>query len=117
LAGRFFLLELLENLLHAILGGHGLIEQELNFGGAAQCHARTQQMPNIRGGACKRLRGLLALLNIAHHRPIDPGERKIGRDFDAGDGHEAHPGICHLAREDLTDLFADLCGNAFDAVG
>ena len=46
-----FLLELLEDLLDAILRGDRLIEDEVHFGRSAQRHPRAQQVPHVRGGA------------------------------------------------------------------
>src|SRR5262245_36979081 len=117
LACLFFALELLQNLLDAILRGDRLIEEELDLRRTPQRQAGAEEMAHERRRPRQRFGGLLALRGVAHRRPVHACEREIRCDLDACDGNQPDTRVRHLGRKDLADLFPDLFGDSFDAVG
>src|SRR5687768_14741967 len=68
---RLFGVDLLDDLLDAILRRHRLVEDELHFGRAAQRQPLAQQVTHVAGHALERLGGLLALGGVPEDGPVD----------------------------------------------
>src|SRR5450830_875321 len=109
-------LQLLEDLLDAVvLGDRGVVE-ELELRHAPQAHPLPDLAPQERRRPCEGLAGLALRLRVAVGRVVDARDRQIGGDLDLRQGQEADAGIVHLARDELRQLDADLLADLFGPV-
>src|SRR5919197_3860015 len=104
--------QLVEQLLDAILAGNRLVVDELQVGYAAQPQPRSD-LPTQEGrGAFERpCRGALRLRFSAgrsERRVVHTRVLQIRRHLDARDRHEADARVVHLAREELAQLASNL---------
>ena len=107
---------LLDDLLDAILGRDRFVEDELHFGRAAQRQPLGEQMAHEAAGALERFLRLLSLVGVADDGPVDARERQIGRDLGAGHGNQTDARIPDFGLQHLTDFFAHLFLNALDSM-
>src|SRR5450759_1198782 len=109
-------LQLLEDLLDAVvLGDRGVVE-ELELRHAPQAHPLPDLAPQERRRPCEGLAGLALRLRVAVGRVVDARDLQIGGYLDLRQGQEADAGIVHLARDELRQLDADLLADLFGPV-
>src|SRR5262245_7990813 len=108
--------ELVDQLLDAILAGDRLVVDEPQFGDAAQAQARSDLTAEKRGGALQRALRAAARLRLVTARSerceVDARLLQIRGDLDARQGHEPDARIVHLAREQAGELAANLIRDA-----
>src|SRR5437773_9377856 len=112
-------MDLVEQLLDAILAGDRFVVQELEFRDALEAETRTNLPPKERRGALEGAPAVLScraavVTRVAERGVVDARELQVRTDLDARQRHEADAGVVHLAREQLRELRADLIG---DTVG
>ncbi len=97
-ARRILGVDLLDDLLDAILRRDRFVVDELHFGRAAQRQPFGQQVADEPAGALEGFLRLLALGGVADDRPVDARQRQIAGHLGAGDGDQAHARIADLGR-------------------
>src|SRR5450759_4943884 len=89
-------LQLLEDLLDAVvLGDRGVVE-ELELRHAPEAHPLPDLAPQERRRPREGLAGLALRLRVAEGRVVDARDLQIGGDLDLRQGQEADAGICLL---------------------
>jgi hypothetical protein len=110
-------LDLLQDLLDAVVPLDAFIEEELQLGRAPQAQSTAQLSAKERRGAFKRPCGLTPRLLVAERRVVHARLLEVGRHADVSDGQEADTGIVHLAGQQLREVFANLFADPSRALG
>src|SRR5919197_1814389 len=110
------LVQLVEELLDAILAGDRFVVDELQIRHAPQPQARSDLTAEEGSGALERARralfGLCFGAGRAERGVIHASVLKVGRHLDARDRDEPDAGVVHFAREQIPQLAANLIGDA-----
>src|SRR5918993_1446455 len=96
---RVVRVDLLQKLLDARLVGNGLVEDERNLGHPSQPQPLRELAAHERGDAFQRLPGGAQRRGVTETGVVDLGDLQVGADAHPRDGHEAHAGVVHIARE------------------
>src|ERR671935_207068 len=100
---------------HAV--GHALVELEMQIRRKAQVgEARTQFAPDEPFGVLETVDGGLPAIGLAQDTDLDGGIAQIRTQLHLGDACHADARVLQVADDDLADLLAQLCGDAFDSV-
>src|SRR3954469_14862678 len=109
-------LQVLQDLLDAIVLRDRLVVEERQLRHAPQPDARAELAAQERRRAVERLRRLALRLLVAERRVVDPRDLQIAGDRHLGQRQEADAGIVHLARDELRQLVPDGLAEAFGTV-
>src|SRR5262245_35907436 len=104
--------DLAAQLLDAILAGNRFVVVKDQFGRALQAQASADLAAQKPAGPREGTVGVAAALLVAERRVVDVRLLQIGGDADARERDEADARIVHLAREQGSQLAANLVGHA-----
>jgi hypothetical protein len=105
-------MELVDQLLDAILGGYRLVVDDVELGDALEPQARADLAPQEWQRTVERAIGMAPTLFISQRGIEDARLLEVTAHLDPRDRDEPEARIVHLAREQLTELAADLVGDA-----
>src|SRR6478752_5623868 len=106
-------LQLMQDLLDAILSGHRLIVDELQLRSALQAEPPADLPPQERSHALERTRGVRAALVVAKRGVHHPCLLQIRAHMHARQRDEPDAGVVHFSSQHLRKLAAELVGDAF----
>ena len=112
---RFFLVQIAQDLLDAVLVRHRFVERN-SSSGTRRSRSRRRPGGGRTASRAPAPRGLLPRFCVAHRR-VDTRASCRSGDLHAGQGDEADAGIVHLAAaEQLAQLLANLIADAIRAM-
>src|ERR1700674_484998 len=116
-AGVWFpLLNFPQELAHSDAVGHALIELEMEVGREPEVRqTRTQFAPDETLGMIQAINRRFARIVLADDAHLDGGSAKVRTQLHLANGGHPDPGLLEGADDDLADLFAQLCGDAFNS--
>jgi hypothetical protein len=107
--------DLVQQLLDAILSGDRLVVLERKIGDALEAQARADLPPEEWLCAIERARAVRPRLFVAEYRVEHPRELDIRADLNAGECHKTDTGIVDFSREErsqfATNLISDSIGS------
>src|SRR4030081_145243 len=106
-----------QELAHADAVGNSQIELEPQLGGEPKIRQTGSEFaPDEAFGVIEAVDSRLAGVVVPDHTHPDRRVPKVGAEFHVRDGGHPDPRVFEVADDDLTDLLAELCGDAFNSM-